>query len=87
MIDLEQLFDSVTTGKEYLIGSALSYSYDVATTTLYKVLDKKKHSEYSYSLFCQCVNQGGVIYLWIVPKWDNNFSLRVVSVEESHKIN
>jgi hypothetical protein len=84
MDKLKQLFDSVTTGKEYRIGLALPYIDDVATETVYKVLSKKDHSDFSYSLFCQCVKQGGVIYLWIVPKWNNNFSLRVVSIVENN---
>lgn len=73
------LYDSVEIGKSYLFnltGSGMDKPWRSET---YKVLGKKKHTEFTYSILCEGEG-GGVIYHWI-DHCHTTLSERILSIQ------
>lgn len=75
---LLDMFESIEVGKTYSFELKLRLWSEISRRVNYEVLAKKKHDDWSYSVFCrgEC---GGVIYHWISPRW-SNFSERISAV-------
>lgn len=78
MEELRELFAEIVPGESYVLSFAWASS-KVHRKCVYKVLGKKQHSDYSYSVMCEI--DGRVGHYWIVPSWRIDFKERIVSIE------
>ena len=75
---LLDIFDSIEVGKTYSFELKLRLNSTFSRRKNYEVLSKKKHDDWSYSVFCRA-ECGGVIYHWIVPQY-SSISERISAV-------
>jgi hypothetical protein len=67
--ELRDLYDVAQPNDIVDVGVCLPFqSLPHAKIKRYRVLDKKMHSEWSYSMFLQCIETNNVGYFWIWPK-------------------
>lgn len=81
---MKELFDKVQIGCLYQIDTGLRWNSALVSSRLMYLMDKRKHTDYSYSLFLKGFRSGtpGVIYLWLVPNWNSNFIEHIVDIKE-----
>jgi hypothetical protein len=68
--ELKAVFDLIEVGRFYKFELAGRYMEKTWRSKVYRVLSKRKHHDWAYSVLCQGLDSKGneaVIYHWIVP--------------------
>lgn len=77
--NLKVIYDSVIVGNGYDFHLGGTYSDFVWRVKRYKVLDKMIYRDRVFRFLCQSEDKG-VIYHWLVPKWNDSLSEKIINI-------